>query len=195
MDSQSPLDKIGDIVLSKGGLLAKFLGVVDPTAATVGIVADCISQRRSERFAGRLMKLITSLEKRVRNLEDEARCEPDLDLLDEIVAKAVSDEDEDKTDYYASLIEYYMTHKLEPYEVRLLGNALKDLTVYELESFVGFSHDLNKYRDIPKPLQDIFWNRVEYLGLFKGGTVKHKNNVTVLGKKLIEICQLTDSNS
>lgn len=195
MDGQQSQKSTTDIVLNNGALVAKLLGVVNPIAATAGVIADCIRERRSEKFAKRLQCLITSLEERVSTLEEGPEPDVNLDLLDEIIAKAISDEDEDKTPYYAALIEYYATNKLESYEVRLLGNALKELTVYELESFVSFMNDLNKYRDIPKALQDIFWNRLEYLGLFKGGTVKHKSNITVLGEKLIAVYQQTISES
>jgi len=195
MDDQLSHKSTTDIVLNKGALVAKLLGVVNPVSATAGVIADCIKERRSDKFTKRLQNLITSLEERVCNLEDDSESELNLDLLDEIIAKAVSEEDEDKTPYYAALIEYYAKNKLEPYEVRLLGNALKELTVYELESFVKFIHDSHKYRNIPEPLQEIFWNRLEYLGLFKGGRVKHKSNTTVLGKKLSDIYQLAVSES
>ena len=103
--------------------------------------------------------------------------------------------DEDKTKYYAALIEYYASYSLEAYEVRLLGNALKALTIYEILSFVSFASGQNYLRDIPDDLKTVFWIRVEFLGLFKGGTVKHVNQVSQLGLKFVDICNLATETS
>jgi len=195
MDNQAYSDKITDIALSKGTIVAKLLGIVNPAAATVGIIADCIRERRSEKFAKRLESLLHTLENRIMHLEIQSQDEPNRDLLDEIVAKAISDEDEDKTKYYAALIEYYASHSLESYEVRLLGNSLKALTVYEIMSFVNFASGQNYLRNIPDDLKNVFWIRVEFLGLFKGGTVKHISQVSGLGKKFVEICHLAIETS
>jgi len=144
------------------------------------------------KFTKRLESLIQSLGKRVRDLEDFSQNEADLDLLDEIVAKAISDEDENKTEYYASLIEYYVSHTIEAYQVRLLGNALKELTVYEIKSFVNFMSGKNIAGDIPEDLLSVFWGRVHFLGFYRGspGTVKHPTQATQIGKKFLEICNL-----
>lgn len=195
MDGNNSSRNITDISLRGGAIVAKLLGVVNPAAATVGIIADCIRERRSERFAKRLESLLHTLENRVQNLEIKSQNEPNQDLLDEIVAKAVSDEDEDKTKYYAALIEYYASHSLEAYEVRLLGSALKALTVYEILSFVSFASGQNYLREIPDDLKNVFWIRVEFLGLFKGGTVKYVTQVSQLGKKFVDICNLVTETS
>lgn len=190
MEGNNTSRNIKDISLRGGAIVAKLLGVVNPAAATVGIIAECIRERRSERFARRLESLLQTLENRVQHLEIQSQNEPNLDLLDEIVAKAVSEEDEDKTKYYAALIEYYASHSLEAYEIRLLGNALKALTVYEISSFVSFASGQNYLRDIPEDLKNVFWIRVEFLGLFKGGTVKHVSQISQLGKKFVDVCNL-----
>ena len=192
MEGNNTSRNIKDISLRGGAIVAKLLGVVNPAAATVGIIADCIRERRSRKFSKRLESLIQSLEKRVQSLESESQTETDLDLLDEIVAKAISDEDEDKTEYYAALIEYYASHTIEAYQVRLLGNALKELTVYEIKSFVNFVNGKNVARDIPEDLVSVFWGRVHFLGLYKGSssTVKYPNQTTQIGKKFVEIYNL-----
>lgn len=181
-----------DIVLTGGAIVAKLFGVIDPCTATVGIIVDSIKGRRSRKFSKRLESLIQSLEKRVQRLEKESQTETDPDLLDEIVAKAISDEDEDKTEYYAALIEYYMAHTLEAYEVRLLGNALKELTVYEIESFANFVSGRNFLNKLPKDLEMVFWARIQFLGLYHGspGTVKHPTQASKVGKKFVEIYDL-----
>ena len=186
-------DEKNDLAITGIGTVAKLFGVVNPVAATMGIVTDCIKERRSKKFSKRLENLILSLEKRIERLEDQPQVEPNLDLLDEIVAKAISEEDEDKTEYYAALIQYYSVHPLEPYEVRILGNALKSLTTFEIESFVYFVKAQSWRKSIPDSLKDVFWIRVEYLGLFKGGNVKHPTQATQLGKKLVEIYDLAFS--
>jgi len=192
MNRQNTTNKVTDIALTGGAVVAKLLGVISPGANTVGIIADCIKDRRSHKFAKRLESLIQSLEKRVHNLENESRSETDLDLLDEIIAKAISDEDEDKTEYYAALIEYYASHTLEAYQVRLLGNALKELTVYEIKTFVNFVSGKNFLHDIPEDLKRVFWSRVHFLGLYHGssGTVKDPSQASQIGKKFVEIYNL-----
>jgi len=185
--------EVADVVLSGSSIIAKLLGVVDPSAATIGVIADCIKERRSRKFATLLENLIHSLEKRVQHLESELQEGVNLDLLDEIIAKAISDEDEDKTEFYAALIEYYATHPLEPYEIRFLGNALKGLTIYEIESFIKFSKGQNIKEDLPESLEEVFWIRINYLGLHKGGTVRHPNQISLVGRKLIEIYDLATS--
>lgn len=192
MNQQNAANRVVDTAMAGGAIVAKLLGVTNPLANTVGIIADCIKDRRSHKFAKRLDNLIQSLAKRVRKLENESQNETDLDLLDEIVAKAISDEDEDKTEYYAALIEYYASHILEAYQVRLLGNALKELTVYEIKSFVNFVSGKNFLGDIPKDFVSIFWGRVYFLGLYKGspGTTKNPSQASQIGKKFVEIYNL-----
>jgi len=179
-----------DVALTGGAMVAKLFGVVNPAAATAGIIIDCLRERRSKKFAKRLESLLHTLEQRVKHLEIQTQNEPNLDLLDEIIAKAVSDEDEDKTKYYAALIEYYASHSLEAYEVRFLGNALKALTICEISSFVNFISGRNFLRNLPDSLKNVFWTRIEFLGLFKGGAEKHITQASQLGKKFVDICNL-----
>jgi len=192
MEGNNSSRNIKGISLRGGAIVAKLFGVVNPCAATVGVIVDGIKDRRSRKFSKRLESLIQSLEKRVQSLESESQTETDLDLLDEIVAKAISDEDEDKTEYYAALIEYYASHTIEAYQVRLLGNALKELTVYEIKSFVNFVNGYNVARDIPQDIVSVFWGRVHFLGLYSGSatTAKHLTQTTQIGKKFLEICKL-----
>ena len=192
MNCRDTTNRTSDIALTGGSIVAKLFGVINPCAATVGVIVDSIKDRRSRKFSKRLKSLIQSLEKRVQSLESESQTETDLDLLDEIVAKAISDEDEDKTEYYAALIEYYASHTIEAYQVRLLGNALKELTVYEIKSFVNFVNGKNVARDIPEDLVSVFWGRVHFLGLYKGSssTVKNPTQTTQIGKKFVEIYNL-----
>ena len=192
MKDQDAINKITDIALTEGSIVAKLFGVINPGAATIGVIVDSIKERRSRKFSKRLESLIQSLEKRVQSLESKSQTETDLDLLDEIVAKAISDEDENKTEYYAALIEYYASHTIEAYQVRLLGNALKELTVYEIKSFVNFVNGKNVARDIPGDLVSVFWGRVHFLGLYSGSssTVKYPTQTTQIGKKFVEIYNL-----
>ena len=197
MDSPNALENVADKALSAGSIVAKLLGVVNPAAATVGIVADCIQQRRSQKFIKRLEKLVDSLDQRVRRIEGGAQVEPDLDLLDEIIAKAISDEDEEKTEYYVSLIEYYTSQSITPQEVRLLSNAFKSLLVSEIKGFAGFVMGENVVRSVSQDLVPIFWNRVQFLGLYKGGSgsVKYANQVTHLGKHFVEVFNLVPESN
>jgi hypothetical protein len=179
-----------DIVLNHGATVAKIFGVVCPPAAVLGAIADSIGKRRAKKFAKRLEKLIISLEKRVKRLEDVASYVPDVDLFDEIVAKAISDEDEDKTEFYAALIEYCISKKPEPYEIRLLSKALKELTIYDMAALYEFAVNQKTKTDMPQELEEIHWGKIQNLGLFKGGSVRYPHNATILGKKIIEIYKL-----
>lgn len=191
MNRRDDTDKTTDIALTGVGALAKLFGLIEPcTAITVGVIVEGIKDRRSQKASRRLECLINSLEKRVNRLEGDSKNEVDLDLLDEIVAKAISDEDEDKTEYYAALVEYYMSHTLEAYEVRLLGKALKELTVYEIKSFANFVSGGNVLKDLPKDLEMVFWARIQFLGLFHGGAVKHPQQASQVGKKFVVIYDL-----
>ncbi len=116
-------------------------------------------------------------------------------MLDEILAKAVNDEDEDKMQYYAALIEYCARGTPHAYQVRLLGDAIKNLTAHEIKAFVHFSKQACLRHDIPDDLRDIFWDRVCTLGLYpreKIGTDR-REYTTFLGKRFLEVCELATS--
>jgi hypothetical protein len=193
MDAKGNADKNTDLALTGMGALAKLVSIKLPPANALAIIVDIIKDLRTKKHLDRLEKLIQCLDRRLTQVEDKIPETPDLDLFDEIVAKAVSDEDEDKTELYAALVQYWIEHKPAPYEVRLLGNALKELTIQEITSFSGFiiSQGPDIIKTMPEQLQEVFWNRVEYLGLFKGGMVKAAVNVTHIGREFVEIFQLS----
>ena len=194
MDTPNAIDNVADKALSAGSTAAKLLGVVNPTAATVGVVADLIQKRRSQKFINRLEKLVHSLDRRVQRLEDISQSGPDVDLLDEIIAQAISDEDEDKLEYYSALIEYCSSNSISPQEVRLLSSAFKSLLVSEIKGFADFAKGRNFLANIANDLVPIFWNRVLFLGLNKtsGGGVKHASQVSELGKHFVKIVNLVN---
>ncbi len=186
MDSDEKMD----LSIKGIGTIAKLFGVVNPAAATMGVVTDCIKERRNKKFSKRLENLIFSLQKRIERLEREPKVEPDLDLLDEIVAKAISEEDEDKTEFYAALIEHYMSSNQNQYQIRLLCEAFKSLTVHEIKAFVHLNkHGAVRY-DIPDDLRELFWDRLRTLGLHQRGKIANPEYSTLLGKKFLEVCKL-----
>lgn len=195
MDNRGTNENAIDKTLSVGSITAKLLGVVSPVSATVGVVADCIRQRRSQKFVKRLGKLVCSLEQRVQRIEEKIQVEPDVDLLDEIIAKAISDEDEDKIEYYASLIEYTTSQAMSPQEIRLLSNAFKSLMVSEINGFAIFATGQNVLKSVSEDLIPIFWSRVHFLGLYEGGsgTAKYESQVSPLGKHFVEVCKLVSN--
>jgi len=191
MNDKSNADKHTDLALTGMGALAKLIGIAVPPVNALTIITENIKDRRNRKHFNRLEKLIQCLDRRLTQVEDKIPETPDLDLFDEIIAKAVSDEDEDKTEFYAALVQCWLEHKLLPYEVRLLGNAIKELTIQEITSFCGVIITQSTYLTMPEQLKEIFWNRVEYLGLFKGGALKYATNVTQIGQKLVEIYRLS----
>jgi hypothetical protein len=194
MDNKSNVGENTDLALTGASALARLIGITfplsSPPANAIAFIIDAIKNRRHKEQLKRLEKLVQSLDRRITWLEGNIPEEPDIDLFDEIVAKAVSDEDEDKTELYASLVQYWLEHKpIPPYEVRLLGNAIRELTVEEMKAFheVIISQKLHPISKMPEQLQEVFNNRITYLGLIDD----QFENVTQLGKKLVEIFKLS----
>jgi len=196
MNDKSKADKNTDLALTGMGALAKLIGIAIPPVNALTIITDNIKDRRNRKRLDRLIKLIQCLDRRLTQVEDKIPETPDLDLFDEIIAKAVSEEDEDKTELYAALVQYWIEHTLVSYEVRLLGSAIRELTVDEMKCFYEFivTGSPKRIRIIPELLQEVFWNRIVSLGLLGGvGHFDQINsvNVTKLGRKLFEIYQLS----
>ncbi len=179
-----------DISLHAGSAFCKLLGIACPPVTALDAIVDAYKQHRSEKQYERLRRLVNAVETRLSHVETQLSVSDEPDLFDEIIEKAVTDEDGDKIEYYAALIEYTVRGEHPPYEIRMLGSALKQLTRVDIQAFVQFSERQSIPRDdLPKYLEDTFWNRLETLGLFKGGSVKHPNNISVLGNSLVSICQ------
>jgi len=178
-----------DLALKGTEMVAKVLGLTAPVAGVVGLLIEAVSDRRTRRQHQRLEKLITSLSERLEHIETDPAEPRAPELLDEILAKAVSDEDEDKTQYYAALIEYCVSGDRDPYQMRLLGDAIKGLTVHEIKAFVHFSRHRCLPHNIPGDLRDIFWDRVCTLGLYRRDKTKtdRPEYTTFLGGKLLEV--------
>ncbi len=189
MDGKGNASDNTDRTLTGVSALTKFIGIKCPPVGAIGFIIDNIKTRRTEKRLGRLEELVQSLSRRFTRFEDNVPEMPDIDLFDEIVAKAVSDEDEDKTELYAALVQYWLEHKPVPYEVRLLSNAIRELTVDEIKSFHEFatSYQFNLRDKMPEQLQEIFSSRVTYLGLY----IYPPDRVTLIGKKLVEVYQLS----
>lgn len=194
MEEQSSIKKILNDTLESVAPVAKLFGIADPTSATIGMIADSISQRRINKSLKQFEKLLKSLESRIRNLENASLDEVCPDLLAEIIAEAVKDEDEEKTEYYAAFIDYYISHpQLQPNEIRILVNAFQSLTISEITAFFAFACGEN-YRNYLNDDEMIFWSQVHSARLYKGSTtsVKHISQLTKLGKKFVEICKLVE---
>jgi len=196
MDNKSNIDDNTDLALIGSNTLAKLIGITYPPATAIAPIIDIIRNRRDKKQLKRLIKLVQSLDRRLTRLEGNVPETPDIDLLDEIIAKSVSDEDEDKTELYAALVQYWMEHKsqLAPYEVRILGNVIKELTVDEIEAFHVFIISKMYSTKLPKQLDEIIWNRIIFLGLLSDAThldAVHPSNITRIGQKLVKIYQLS----
>ena len=186
-------DEITDLALKGSKMVAKVLGLKMPVAGALAILIEAIGDRRAKRQFQRLEKLVGSLVPRLERLEGGIQPPPEPDLLDEILAKAVNDEDEDKTQYYAALVEYCVSGNRNAYQVRLLGDAIKGLTAHEIKAFAHFSKHGALRHDIPDDLRDIFWDRVCNFGLHQRGKVHHAEYTTSLGKEFLEVCELAIS--
>jgi hypothetical protein len=197
MDNKSNVGENTDLTLTGLSKLATLLCIPYPLAATaagtVALFVDLFSKRRTNKRIHLLEKLFQSLDRRLTRLEGNVSETPDIDLFDEIVAKAVSDEDEDKTELYAALVQYWMEHKPVPYEVRLLGNVIRELTVDEMKCFYEFAigQGIRQTQKMPEQLKELFQSRVTYLGLYVGGIDYHYEKITLIGEKFVEIYKLS----
>jgi hypothetical protein len=190
-------DEATDFALKGGEIAAKLFGLTEPVAATLGVLIGAISDHRRRRQFQRLERLVNSVEARLGQLEGNLRRPQDQNLLHEILAHTVNDEDEDKTRYYAALIEYCVSARQDAYQVRLLGDAFKSLTAHEIKAFVHFSKHAALRYDIPGDLKDIFWDRVCTAGLYRREkiTTSRVEYTTFLGKKFLEVCELATSRA
>jgi len=184
---------VKDLALRGSELAAKLVGIAVPAVGVLGVFIEAVNERRTKRQIERLQELIASVCQRLDRCENQIFEPSDPHLIDEILAKAVNDEDEDKTEYYAALIQYCATANRRAFEIRLLGNALKGLTIHEIESLAHFAEHGVLRHDIPEELRDIFWDRVLYLGLHQRGKIGNPEYTTLLGQKFIEVCKLAKS--
>src|SRR5690606_31543220 len=99
---------------------------------------------------------------------------------------------EEKVALYGALVEHVAKGDSGPYEVRLLATAMRQLTVHDMKAFLYFSKCQCLPKDLPSDLEDSFWNRVESLGVFKGGGVKHPNNSTELGRVFVDLIEKSE---
>ena len=190
-------DEATDLALKGGEIAAKLFGLREPVAATLGVLIGAISDHRRKRQFRRLERLVSSVEARLGQLECNLRRPQEQNLLHEILAHATNDEDEDKTQYYAALIEYCVSAKQDAYQLRLLSDAFKALTAHEIKAFVHFSrHQALRY-DIPDDLRDIFWDRVCTAGLYRREMIRtnRAEYMTFLGKKFLAVCELATSRA
>jgi len=186
---------VKDLALRGAALAAKLFGVAVPPVGALGDLIGAVNGRRTKRQVQRLQDTIASVCERLDRCEKQIFEPPDPYLIDEILAKAVNDEDEHKTEYYAALIEYCATANPRPYETRLLGNALRGLTIHEIEGFAHFAKHGALHHAIPEELREIFWDRVLHLGLHQRGKVGRPEYTTILGQKFLDLCRLAKSQS
>jgi hypothetical protein len=174
-------------------IAAKVFGVAKPSVNLLGVLIEAVNERKTKRQFNRLEKLISSVIPRLEQLEDNLSKPKEIDLLDEILAKAVNDEDENKTEYYAALIEYYVSGVQNAYQIRLLADAIKGLTYHEIKAFVHFKNHDALRNDIPEDLRDIYWDRLSRFGLYQRGKKISLGSISILGEKLLEVCKLARS--
>jgi hypothetical protein len=188
-------DEATDLAFKGAEIVARVFGLREPVAATLGILVGAINDHRRKRQFQRLEKVVSSVEARLGRLEGDLRRPQEQNLLHEILAKAANDEGEDKTRYYAALIEYCVSGTQDAYQVRLLGDAFKKLTAHEIKAFLHFGRHGALRHDIPDDLRDIFWDRVCTAGLYRREKVptNRAEYTTFLGKRFLEVCELATS--
>ena len=185
-----PKHKATELTLKSIEIAAKVFGVAVPSVNLLGVLIEAVNERKTKRQFQRLEKLISSVIPRLEKLEGDLSKPKEMDLLDEILAKAVNDEDDNKTEYYAALIEYYVSDSQDAYQIRLLTDAIKGLTIHEIKAFIHFDKHGVLRHDIPEDLRDIYWDRVSRFGLYQRGEKISPESISILGEKLLEVCKL-----
>ena len=177
--SDGTKDKLTNI----GGFIATFVSLWYPAAALSGNVFSLISSNVNARRLKRIESLLHRLEER---LDAEAARQVKPDLFEEIIGRAAQDEDAEKVNHYAALIEISPT--LQPYEIRALATLIQSLTVLEILALQAIHRGEKSRVELPPLLADSFWPRIEGFGL-SAGTVKYKGNLTSLGIMLMKIAE------
>ncbi|MFG0293350.1 MAG: hypothetical protein ACF8MJ_09380 [Phycisphaerales bacterium JB050] len=148
--------------------------------------ADSYRSRRKKRRADLLRAIVASLEERTADIEDAIAEDQDdrIDLFVEVINKAIDDDEQHKEEFYSGVLEWIMREKPSRSQVRVLSDAVRQLTTIELVYFVremnGERAQMLIERELPEQL---VISRLEAHGLSSGGVRMH-GNPTSLGKVL-----------
>lgn len=191
------------------GNLAVWLGLAAASAGTLGSVgavpAAAISSMatlgtalerrvrdRAEAMAARRqVKLLGELGARLSKVEAKEPTEDELDLFVHLWNQAIQEEDERKLELQGAFIAWYLRANRSPETVRLLGEAIRALTLEELFGFVAWVITSGSGR-LPRTEhfdESEVTDRLRRYGLIPNGTVIMAGKPASLGKVLVEACR------
>ena len=174
-----------ELALTTGGFISTLLAIWYPAAALAGNVTAAMSANAQARRFKRLQAAVRRLESRL-GADDAKKVKPD--LFEEILARATQDEDAEKVNFYAGLIELTAEKDTSASEVRLLANILQNLTVAEMKELRAISKGERANPELKELLKESFWPRMEALALSRG-TAKYNGNLTGLGRCIVDIVE------
>lgn len=201
-DSDKDNETGGDLIISgleyTFAVLAAILGLSIPfagaslgVAGTAAAVARDVAERRKAQRQARFSRLVNELRLRVEALEGKTQSDAETDLFLEVVEKAIKDDEDAKTPIYAAILDWILRDKPKAVQVRILSDAIKDLSYLEIYSFLVEVNG-KQARKVHESFvsENVLWNRLARAGLHQGGTVRHMGSPTEFGRILANYCLL-----
>ena len=178
------------LIAALGAALGVFVtpAAAIPAALGVGAVtlAETIRRRRETKRVRRLETIVTDVQQRLRDHDAEREyTEDEQDLFLTVVRNALDDDEDVKHSMYAAVLEWIVRDSPPSAQVRILADAVRNLSYVELYCFVaectgkGDKHAYEHYVE-----QAVVWNRLNGAGL-STGTVRVKGSPTLVGKAFV----------
>ncbi|HWB20223.1 MAG TPA: hypothetical protein VG711_07985 [Phycisphaerales bacterium] len=149
------------------------------------------SKRKSERELSRLKRLLETVAVRVGHLETT---QPDekVNLFLEVVRNAIKDDEETKQPIYSGILEWIVKDSPPSVQVRILSDAVRDLSYLELYYFIHEMHGRRRIELIEYILSEsLIVRRLESCGLASGG-VRMNGSPTIVGSILKKYCPVNE---
>ena len=129
------------------------------------------------------------VQERVEDLEQQVRSDEQVDLFVEVLEKAIKDDEVAKERIYVGVLEWMLRQKPTLAQVRILSNAVRELSYLELYCFIAEMAGKPRKR-LYEPLisERVFWNRLTQAGLTEGASIRKDGNPTQFGETLAEYC-------
>lgn len=180
--------------------------VPGPPGAALGIIGDVgekavdwIDKRSQKQRVERLEQQMDAVVRRLGVIERPPPTEEQVNLFLEVLKRAIEDDERQKQPIYAAMMTWILDKSPHATEVRLLSDAVRQLSYLEIWQFVEIMHRNTSYRirDIrPGELkQDIPWfdiklmyNRLVAFGLSEDAAVRDRGSPTYLGRLLKDFC-------
>lgn len=184
-------------------IIAAFLGLSNPaTAAGLAISGIIIGEgknlhesyqaHRNNIKYNNLKRLIPLL---YEYIKDEVREQDNqhVDLFFEVVNSFIEDDEEAKTPIYAGILEWMIKKSPDAVHVRIVSDAARSLSYFELYAFLMECHGKNEYvNERRRGMEDsIFWRRIVQNNL-SGEGARTNGSPTSYGNVIKEHCHMEE---